>query len=111
MRVLGIDPGLQRTGFGLIEVSDDNPAGPARLLDAGVFKFPPKESVSARLVQLEADLREFLEEGRPDACAVEALFSHYAHPRTAIIMAHARGHPADPAARRAYACWSCRRTR
>lgn len=82
---------MQRTGFGLIEVGDDDPAGPARLLDAGVFKLTAKEPVSARLVQLEADLREFLEEGRPEVCAVEALFAHYAHPRTAIVMGHARG--------------------
>ncbi len=91
MRILGIDPGLQRTGFGLIEVPDDSPAGPASLLDAGIFKLRPKDPVISRLVHLEADLRELLREARPDAAAVEALFAHYAHPRTAITMAHARG--------------------
>ena len=91
MRILGIDPGLQRTGFGLIEVADDDPAGPATLLDAGVFRLTAKDPVPARLLQLETDLRDFLDETRPDAAGVEALFAHYAHPRTAITMAHARG--------------------
>lgn len=91
MLILGIDPGLQRTGFGLIEVADADPGGPARLVDAGVFRLEPKDPVISRLVHLEADLAEFVRETKPNAAAVEALFAHYAHPRTAITMAHARG--------------------
>ncbi len=91
MRIRGIDPGLQRTGFGLIEVPDADPGGPASLVDAGVFRLQPKDPVISRLVHLESDLAEFLRDARPDVAGVEALFAHYAHPRTAITMAHARG--------------------
>src|SRR5690606_30143238 len=48
-------------------------------------------SVSARLEELDTDLRAMLERLRPDAVAVESLFAHYKHPATAIVMGHARG--------------------
>ena len=95
MRILGVDPGLQITGFACIVYRDalGNPDlwGTPSLADAGCIRLPPKTPVADRLVQLEADLVALLAEINPDAAAVESLFSHYAHPRTAIIMAHARG--------------------
>ena len=86
-RVLGIDPGLQITGYGCIGV--DGTA--MSLVDAGIFRFKPSTSVASRLVELERDLRDTIEAVEPDLVAVEALFSHYAHPRTAVTMGHARG--------------------
>jgi crossover junction endodeoxyribonuclease RuvC len=47
--------------------------------------------VPDRLVELERELDQLVEEHRPEICAIEQLYSHYAHPRTAILMAHARG--------------------
>lgn len=48
-------------------------------------------SVSARLVELERDLKDAIDRLKPEVVAVESLFAHYKHPATAIIMGHARG--------------------
>ena len=62
-----------------------------RLVEAGCFRFPARRSVADRLVELERDLSALIERVAPTWVCVEALFSHYAHPKTAITMAHARG--------------------
>ena len=87
MRILGIDPGLRLTGYGVLDYHAVRP----QLIDAGVIRLDGKASVPARLVELEAELDAIIAEHKPDACAVEQLYSNYAHPRTAILMAHARG--------------------
>lgn len=103
LRVLGIDPGLRITGYGCIEVR----GGATTLIEAGVFRFGRALSrgerdeaearvgdvhtVSARLSELDRDFRVVLDRLRPDLVAVEALFAHYKHPATAIVMGHARG--------------------
>ncbi len=87
MKILGIDPGLQLTGYGVIEY---HPAKP-KLIDAGVIRLKPKTPIAERLIELEHELDEIIQEHKPAACAVEQLYSHYAHPRTAILMGHARG--------------------
>lgn len=87
MRIVGIDPGTRLTGYGVIEW---HPARP-KLLDAGVIRLREKDPVPQRLVELEKDLDALLAEHKPDVCAIEQLYAHYAHPRTAIIMGHARG--------------------
>jgi len=89
MRILGIDPGLERTGYGVVELPDG--AGAPRLLEAGVIRTSPKDTLAARLIEIQEGLAAVLAEFRPDAAAVEELYSHYAHPRTAILMGHARG--------------------
>jgi crossover junction endodeoxyribonuclease RuvC len=90
MRILGIDPGLERTGYGVIETLDAAP-GAMRLLEAGVVRTSPKNDLAVRLAELHTGLAAVLAEFRPDAVAVEQLYSHYKHPRTAILMGHARG--------------------
>lgn len=87
MKVLGIDPGLQLCGYGVVEFRGPTP----KLLDGGVFRFNPKRSIAKRLVELERELTALIEEVKPGRCAVEKLYSHYAHPTTAILMGHARG--------------------
>jgi len=87
MRILGIDPGLRLTGYGVI---DFHPLKP-KLVDGGVIRLNEKATVSVRLMDLERELTELFQEYRPEVCAVEQLYAHYAHPRTAILMAHARG--------------------
>ena len=87
MRILGIDPGLQITGYGVIDYAPIKP----KLIDAGVIRLKPKTSIAERLVELESELDDLIDEHKPDICAVEQLYSHYAHPRTAILMGHARG--------------------
>jgi crossover junction endodeoxyribonuclease RuvC len=103
LRVLGIDPGLRITGYGCIEIR----GGATTLIEAGVFRFgralsrgerdeaetraDDVHAVSSRLVELDRDFRVVLDRLRPDLVAVEALFAHYKHPATAIVMGHARG--------------------
>jgi crossover junction endodeoxyribonuclease RuvC len=61
------------------------------VVEAGVFRLNAKSSVSDRLMELEADLVSLIERVQPQRVAVEAVFSHYAHPATAVVMGHARG--------------------
>jgi crossover junction endodeoxyribonuclease RuvC len=87
MRILGIDPGLKLCGYGVI---DHKPVRP-RLVDGGVIRLTAKSPLADRLVELEHELEALLDEHKPEVCAVEQLYAHYAHPRTAILMGHARG--------------------
>lgn len=85
---MGIDPGLLRTGYACLEI--DN-LGATRIVEAGILKLSPKRSVASRLCDLDVDLTALIAELRPDRVAVEQIFAHTKHVRTAIIMAHARG--------------------
>jgi len=87
LRILGIDPGLNVTGYALVEFGRDEP----RIVEAGTIRTNPRARMPARAAQIHADLAEVLAEFRPDRVAVEKLYAHYKHPRTAILMAHARG--------------------
>lgn len=89
MRVLGVDPGLRITGYGVVELAKG--AIEPALVEAGMIKLKGSLAVEERLLQLHADLSEIIDELKPDEMAVEKLYAHYKHPRTAIIMAHARG--------------------
>lgn len=89
-RILGLDPGLQTTGYGVLEIGQ---AGP-RVAEAGVITSAPGRDpadMARRLQVLYDGLVEVLDQWQPEAIAVEQLFSHYDHPRTAVLMAHARG--------------------
>ena len=87
MRILGVDPGLRLTGYGVIDYHPFRP----KLVDGGVIRLTAKASLADRLVELETELDSILAEHKPEAVGVEQLYSHYAHPRTAILMGHARG--------------------
>ena len=87
MRILGIDPGLQVCGYAIIEANDDNDA----LIEAGVFRTTGSLAIEAKLNQIAEDTESLLKKFRPDTVAVEELYSHYSHPKTAILMGHARG--------------------
>lgn len=87
MIILGIDPGLQVCGYAVIKAELLRVA----LLEAGVFRTDSKKDLSQRLNQLAGDMREVLEKYKPGVVSVEQLYSHYQHPRTAILMGHARG--------------------
>jgi len=87
MLILGIDPGLRITGYGAIAL-----AGPTiELREAGVIRVPEKGGLETRLYELAQGLREVMAAVGPEAVVVETLYSHYQHPRTAILMGHARG--------------------
>ncbi len=85
--VCGIDPGLGITGYAVLRTRD----GRFSVIDAGVCSFDAKLPLATRLGDIERDVSAILNEHRPDIVAVEALYAHYKHPRTAILMGHARG--------------------
>lgn len=88
MRILGIDPGLQRTGYGLIDIA---PSGRAAIVEAGVIRADPRKPLENRVREIYDGLSSVFAEFHPDVAVVEELFSTYGHPKTAILMGHARG--------------------
>ena len=87
MRILGIDPGLRVCGYACVQ----SEGGRETVVEAGVFKTAENLPIEDRLNQIAEDVETLLERFSPDVVAVEQLYSHYAHPRTAILMGHARG--------------------
>ena len=87
MRILGIDPGLQVCGYACLETGGEE----YTLIEAGVFRTSDSLAIEARLNQIAEDTKLLLEKLQPQVVAVEQLYSHYAHPKTAILMGHARG--------------------
>jgi len=86
--ILGVDPGLQVTGYGLIAVAGRK----IRLLEGGTIEGGKATlPMATRLRNLYDGLNSLFATRRPMAMAMEQLYSHYAHPRTAILMGHARG--------------------
>jgi crossover junction endodeoxyribonuclease RuvC len=85
--VCGIDPGLGTTGYAVVRGEGEA----ASIVEAGVCRFDRKHPLSERLLAVQRDISFILREQKPDFVAVEELYSHYRHPKTAILMAHARG--------------------
>ncbi len=74
MRVLGVDPGLTRCGLGVV---DGAPGRPPTLVAAGLARTSAGDDIAARLLALEAEIDSWLAEHRPDAVAVERVFSQH----------------------------------
>jgi len=87
MRILGIDPGLQVCGYACLETDGNREV----IVEAGVFRTSGELPLEAKLHQIAVDIEAVLRKFAPDVVAVEELYSHYAHPKTAILMGHARG--------------------
>ena len=90
LRILCVDPGLQVTGYAVLEVRPQRPY----VCEAGVIRTADERrttNLAPRLLSLYDSLVEVIEQLKPQVAAVEQLFAHYNHPRTAILMAHARG--------------------
>jgi len=87
MLILGIDPGLRCTGYGCVRMSGSS----LELVEAGVVRTGDKDPLDKRLCELARGLAEVIEATSPAVVVVESLYSHYKHPRTAILMGHARG--------------------
>ena len=87
MKILGIDPGLNITGYGILESDGDQ----ITVVEAGVVRSRSDGDLPARLLDIAHELGNIVSQFEPDMMAIEELYSHYGHPRTAIIMGHARG--------------------
>ncbi|MGH7737010.1 MAG: crossover junction endodeoxyribonuclease RuvC [Candidatus Tyrphobacter sp.] len=86
MRLLGIDPALRVTGYGVIDANGAR----CTLVEAGVVK-PKPGALETRLNQLHAAMVDIIVQTRPDAVVIEELYTSYKSPATAILMGHARG--------------------
>jgi len=86
IRILGIDPGLNRTGYGVIDVEGGKP----RLVTYGAIKTSAKMSLAERLNHIFQSLNTIMMEFQPQQVAVEDLF-YAENVKTAIVMGHARG--------------------
>ena len=87
MRILGIDPGLQVCGYGCLEAQVCR----EQLVEAGFVRTDRALPLEQRLLHIAHDIDALLDALHPEIVAVEELYAHYAHPRTAILMGHARG--------------------
>ena len=98
MIILGIDPGLARVGYGVIEVQERAPWQPGepraepgvlRLLDCGMIRTDPGSGEGERMVEIAADLRWLIRRWRPELAAVEKFFFYRSS--TTISVVQARG--------------------
>jgi crossover junction endodeoxyribonuclease RuvC len=87
MVILGVDPGLNATGYGVIEALERS----LRVITAGDIRPPKTRLLAERLECLHAELSRLIRSYHPETVVIEKLFTHHAHVTTAALMAHARG--------------------
>lgn len=87
MRILGIDPGLGITGYGLIEACGND----VKLMEAGIIRSNAKDNMEKRLASIYKKVMNLINDTAPKVVVLEEIYSHYKHPKTSILMAHARG--------------------
>ena len=85
--ILGIDPGLNRTGYALLGRSSEGPT----ICEGGVIRSTAGLSLAERVHEIASGLEEVLVEHHPAQMAIEQIFSTPDFPKTAVLMAHARG--------------------
>jgi crossover junction endodeoxyribonuclease RuvC len=86
-RILGIDPGLRTTGYGVIDCT----SGAAHLVEAGVVSPKANATLERRLHELHEGVCAIVVSTRPTVMVIEELYTTYKNPLTAILMGHARG--------------------
>ena len=87
MIIVGIDPALAITGYGVIQVNKST----LTLIEAGIIKTQAKESTPARLDRIYRGVLKLITDTGADCLVLEKIFSHYKHPATACILGQARG--------------------
>lgn len=86
-RILGIDPGLRTTGYGVVEFL----CGRSRLIEAGVVSPKTSGTLEQRLHELHEGISAVVASTNPTVMVIEELYTTYKNPMTAIMMGHARG--------------------
>ncbi len=86
LRILGVDPGSHRTGFGIIDIEPKK----AKLISSGTIVLENSDSLPKRLVQLSHDIGDILDRYRPHEVAMETLFFAQ-NAQSALKLGHARG--------------------
>src|SRR4051812_5314675 len=87
MRIMGVDPGLVRTGWAVVDAA----GGRSHVIGHGVIAPATGDELPARLKDGAAQLRAVLAEHQPELVALEEVFTAPRHPRSALLMAHMRG--------------------
>lgn len=87
MIILGIDPALTVTGYGVIEARKDTLA----LLEAGIITTSPREILPERLDKIYRAVEKLASDTHPEVMVLEKLYVHYRHPTTAYLLGQARG--------------------
>lgn len=87
MRILGIDPALSVTGYGVIDVK----RGRISLVEAGVIRTLQQAPLTERLNKIYLAVVKLILDTKPDAAVLEKLYAHYRHPTTAYLLGQARG--------------------
>ena len=87
MKILGIDPGLDNTGYGLINTKGKH----FEFLEANIIKTSKRDVLELRIKKIFLSIESIINEHAPDVVVIEELYAHYKHPTTAILMGHARG--------------------
>ena len=87
MRILGVDPALAITGYGIVDCERNK----LSLLEAGIIKTSVKQLLSERLSRIYRGIVDLISETKPDVMVLEKLYAHYHHPTTAYLLGHARG--------------------
>ena len=88
MKIIGIDPGLRCTGFGIIDSSNNN----LEVIDFGIIKTDSKESLSKRLKTIYCDVKEIIEMYKPSIMSIEDIF-YGKNVKSALLLGHARSVP------------------
>jgi crossover junction endodeoxyribonuclease RuvC len=87
MVVLGVDPALTITGYGVIEVKKNC----LSLVEAGIVSTSSKEILPRRLEKIYRAVVKLISDTKPDVLVLEKLYVHYRHPTTAYLLGQARG--------------------
>lgn len=88
MKIMGIDPGLKATGYGVIIVDK---SGRVKPVEAGTIEPKQTEALPEKLLKIHTHLTGLVVQHRPDVLVLEKLYSHVKHPVTSSVMGHARG--------------------
>lgn len=86
MRILGIDPGLTKTGFGIIDINNEN----LNLVDYGIVKPVSKDKLEKRLLTIFKDISQILDQYKPTIVCVEEVF-YGKNFKSALLLGQARG--------------------
>jgi len=85
--ILGIDPGLEKTGYGLIKIDGNI----EKVVEGGVVRSGANKPIESRLVSIYKGINEIIREFNPSTVAIEELYIHKSYPKTAVLMGYVRG--------------------
>ncbi len=86
MRILGVDPGLHITGYGVVDFDKHN----CTIVEAGIIRTATAQPLTKRLKKIYHGIAQLIDEVKPEVMVLEKLYAHHRHPATAFLLGHAR---------------------